>query len=162
MGLKLPSMLDLSITVEDCPDTQTLWALAGSVGRGTGVVLDLHSTWLIVRDRNERVIGGLQAKTFGKWFLVTRLRLEPDYRRMGLGAKLLGDAERIARERHCTDIFLDTARFPSSEFYTQLGFSGICDRDYNPLGLGRTWLLKTLPISAANDAASLAENGVGG
>ena len=77
--------------------------------------------------------GGLSGRTGYGWMFIDYLVVPDDLRGAGVGTRLMQAAERIARDRGCTGIWLDTFSFQARGFYEKLGFSvfGTID-DYPP------------------------------
>ncbi len=72
--------------------------------------------WLLARDTDGKVQGGLLGQTYWSWCSVDVLAVAEPYRRQGIGSRLLEKAEAIARKRGCIGIRLDTiaSRRPAS------------------------------------------------
>ena len=68
------------------------------------------------------IVGGLYASDELNWLFVKYLVVPEGLRGMGLGRKLMAEAERIARERGYRGIFLDTYDFQAKPFYLKLGY----------------------------------------
>jgi ribosomal protein S18 acetylase RimI-like enzyme len=65
-------------------------------------------------------------------------------RRKGLGRKLMEQAEKIARTRNLTGIWLDTFDFQARPFYEKLGFTIFGELKDHPRGISQYWLQKRL------------------
>jgi GNAT superfamily N-acetyltransferase len=72
-------------------------------------------------DSGDRV-AGLSAVIYYKVMSIDLLWVNESVRRIGVGKKLIDQAERIARRRGCVMIHLDTFDFQAPRFYEKLGY----------------------------------------
>jgi GNAT superfamily N-acetyltransferase len=82
----------------------------------------------------DELAGGLTGATWAGWLRVELLWVHPDRRGEGLGARLLAEAERIARDdRGCVGARLETWGFQARPFYEAHGYVvfGVLD-DFPP------------------------------
>lgn len=100
--------------------------------------------WLFARDGTGQVQGGIRGGTSWSWCTIDVLAVAEAWRGKGIGSRLLGRAEAIARQRGCIGIRLDTISFQAPGFYRRLGYAE-CGRieDYPP-GHTRLWFMKRL------------------
>jgi predicted N-acetyltransferase YhbS len=77
---------------------------------------------LVARDLQGGMTGGLVGSTSYGWLLVTMLWVAEALRGQGLGARLMAEAETIARSRGCHGAWLDTSSARAERFYTRLGY----------------------------------------
>jgi GNAT superfamily N-acetyltransferase len=56
---------------------------------------------LAARDETGRLVGGVYGSTAWQWLFVDLLWVDEPWRRQGIGRRLLGAAEAVARERGC-------------------------------------------------------------
>ncbi len=109
-----------------------------------GFVPDTGSVplWLFVRDASGRVQGGLDGRTGWGWCYVDRLAIAPDMRGKGLGRRLLGEAEAIARRRGCLGMRLTTTTFQAAPFYEKHGYREFGRLADHPPGYAMIYLAK--------------------
>ncbi|MGW1890242.1 GNAT family N-acetyltransferase [Streptomyces sp. NPDC002004] len=89
--------------------------------------------------------GGLDAYTWAGWLHVDHLWVDGRHRGAGLGARLLADAERIAREeRGCVGARLETWDFQAPEFYRKQGYAVVGTVPDYPPGVTEYILAKPL------------------
>lgn len=86
---------------------------------------------LVIR-QDGNVIAGLKSVTGWDWVYVQILWVHEDHRRMGLGSRLLEEAERKARERACVGSCLSSFTFQSPEFYERHGYRAFGQIDNYP------------------------------
>lgn len=73
--------------------------------------------------KTKELVGGLHGSSQWGWLFVKWLFVAESGRRHGLGRQLMADAEKEARARGCTGIWLDTFSFQAPGFYEKLGFT---------------------------------------
>jgi ribosomal protein S18 acetylase RimI-like enzyme len=109
----------------------------------TSLVLDY--IWVFMRDRENRVVGGLLAYTFGDWLHIEILWVEESFRNKGNGTKLLRMAENEAIKRGCKHVDLDTMSWQARPFYQKQGYTVFATLDNYPEGHRRHFMKKDLP-----------------
>ncbi|MEK4486223.1 GNAT family N-acetyltransferase [Psychrobacillus sp. FSL H8-0484] len=77
---------------------------------------------LFIRDENNIVRGGVIGEVCWNWLEIQVFMVDEDLRKLGLGTKLLLEAEQIARESQCDFIKLDTLSFQALGFYEKHGY----------------------------------------
>ncbi|MGF1621746.1 MAG: GNAT family N-acetyltransferase [Rhodomicrobiaceae bacterium] len=98
----------------------------------------------IVLRQDGRIVAGLRGKTALRWLFVSTLAVAPECRGSGYGRKLMEEAERVAIERGCQGIWLDTFSFQAPGFYAKLGFERFGVIEDFPPGESRSFLMKRL------------------
>ncbi|WP_405937133.1 GNAT family N-acetyltransferase [Streptomyces sp. NBC_00726] len=74
-------------------------------------------------DAEGRIAGGLAARTWASWLHLELLWVDTAHRGSGLGARLLAEAERVARaDRSCTRSRVETWDFQAPGFYRKQGY----------------------------------------
>jgi GNAT superfamily N-acetyltransferase len=77
---------------------------------------------VLLKSENDETVGGLWGKISYDWLFV-ELLVVPEYLRGGgVGSELMKAAERIALERGCVGVWLDTHGFQAPGFYKALGY----------------------------------------
>jgi GNAT superfamily N-acetyltransferase len=112
--------------------------IASSFGPPNGLPLS------VVASADEAVVGGLNGVSHWSWCYIRHLWIRADWRRRGLGHRLLAEAESRARARHCVGLYVDTFDPGAAAFYERAGFArfgGIADF---PPGHTRVFLRKTI------------------
>jgi len=77
---------------------------------------------VFVRNRERRIVAGLDAAVYAGWLFVHALWVAAGLRRRGLGRELLAQAEAYAVGRGCHSAWLYTYSFQAPEFYRRLGY----------------------------------------
>lgn len=79
---------------------------------------------IYIRDpETNEVVGGLYG-TDGYGFAFIKYLVVPEqYRGMGLGTRLMNEAEKIARDRGYVGVWLDTFEFQARPFYEKRGYT---------------------------------------
>jgi GNAT superfamily N-acetyltransferase len=88
--------------------------------------------------------GGLWGESFYDWLFVKLFFIPETWRGHGLGQRILGEAEEIARSRGCTGVWLDTFEFQARGFYEKLGYTVFGTIEDYPKGYSRFFLKKRL------------------
>jgi GNAT superfamily N-acetyltransferase len=99
---------------------------------------------LVIRDEAGDITGGLWGESFYDWFFVKLLIVPAALRGTGMGTKLLAEAERIATERGCAGIWLDTFEFQARGFYEKQGYTLFGTLPDHPRGMSRFFMQKRL------------------
>jgi len=102
--------------------------------------------WLaiFVRDGAGELMAGLHGWTWGGTGFVRTLWVREDLRGEGLGARLLGAAEREAAGRGCREMQLDTHGYQAPGFYRRLGYAQLGELPGWPGGTTRMFFRKAL------------------
>lgn len=98
---------------------------------------------IILKDQ-DKIIGGLLARSIWGTLQIQFLAVDEKYQNQGLGKKLMLEAERVAIERKCHYIAVDTFSFQAPEFYKALGYNVFAEEVDFPLGFSRYYLRKKL------------------
>ncbi|RKP57968.1 N-acetyltransferase [Cohnella endophytica] len=77
---------------------------------------------LYLIDSDNQITGGIVGEFCWNWLEIQYLFVEQAFRKMGYGRKLLLEAEKIAKEKQCDFIKLDTLSFQALDFYKKEGF----------------------------------------
>ena len=118
-----PALINITLeedsngALADEVERKLLDALRQNVPPGDGKPLTL-----IARDLQGSMTGGLVGSTSYGWLLVKMLWVVEALRGQGLGARLMAEAETIARSRGCHGAWLDTSSARAERFYTRLGY----------------------------------------
>ena len=84
----------------------------------------------IIEAKNGNIIAGVLSKMYcWNCLYIDSLWVEEGYRKEGLGSKLLMEVEKIAKEKGCYLIHLDTFDFQAKDFYIKYGYEifGVLD-----------------------------------
>lgn len=77
---------------------------------------------LFLKDENGTVCGGILGEVCWNWLEIHTLMINEDIRKLGYGTKLLLEIEKIANEKNCDFIKVDTLSFQALEFYEKHGY----------------------------------------
>jgi GNAT superfamily N-acetyltransferase len=112
--------------------------------------------WLAIfmRDDAGRIVAGLCGNTWGGCCEIRQLWVEESQRGRGVGTRLLATAEREARRRGCTKVFLMTFSFQAPAFYARQGFTTVATVDGFPRGHRNLLMRKRLDDAAYGTGAS--------
>ena len=107
----------------------------------------------IVATAGDAVVGGLNGSTHWGWCYIRQLWVQADWRRRGLGQRLLAEAETQARARQCVGLYVDTFDPGAATFYERAGFARFGRIDGFPPGHARTFLHKRLTPNGNGDSS---------
>ncbi|MBO0536572.1 GNAT family N-acetyltransferase [Clostridium botulinum] len=85
----------------------------------------------VIEDINGEIIAGILSKMYcWNCIYIDVLWVKEEYRKDGLGTRLLKELERVAKEKDCHLIHLDTFDFQAKDFYVKHGYDifGILDQ----------------------------------
>ncbi|HEX2501578.1 MAG TPA: GNAT family N-acetyltransferase [Methylomirabilota bacterium] len=117
--------MDDELRIEDEPRREDLAALDERLYRYSAAATGCdNGRWLaiFVRDAAGEITAGLHGWTWGRTGYVRTLWVREDLRRQGLGARLLGAAEREAVRRGCREMQLETHSYQAPGFYRRQGY----------------------------------------
>ena len=103
-----------------------------------------QSISIIVRDENEKMIGGLTGSTYWDHLDIKLLWVDEAARGTGLGQQLVKQAEDEALKRGCNGAIVDTYDFQALGFYQKLGYTVFGVKEEFPKGHQRYFLNKKL------------------
>lgn len=119
--------------------------LAAYNQKHTAHLQDCHNEPLeIILKDHDKIIGGLLGRSIWGTLQIQFLAVDEQYQKQGLGKKLILEAERVAIERQCHYITVDTFSFQAPEFYKALGYNVFAEEEDFPLGFSRYYLRKKL------------------
>src|SRR5260221_13323064 len=136
----------LALTMEKAPDEETRRLIeegldaynAGKAGPDGS-----EDLWVIARDPDGAVQGGVKGRTFYTWLFVDWLWVAPSRRGERVGTRLLQQAEDAARDRGCVGAYLYTFSFQAPHFYRRRGVEEIWRTDRVPAAPTHSWVEKT-------------------
>lgn len=105
---------------------------------------DERMLWIVARDDDGVVSGGLKGRSEFAWLFVDWLWIRADRRARGIGSRLLAQAETEARARGCAGIYLGSFTFQAPDFYKRAGYSEFGRIGGFPPGHALVFLLKRL------------------
>ncbi|MBX4150404.1 GNAT family N-acetyltransferase [Paenibacillus sp. FSL W7-1279] len=77
---------------------------------------------LLLRNADGQILGGIVGEICWNWLEIHYLFVDEAFRKSGYGAKLLNEAEKIAKEKQCEFVKLDTLSFQALDFYIKQGY----------------------------------------
>jgi len=112
--------------------------------RDLGFVWEARPLFLVLRDDDGAVGGGLMGELTWGWLYIRELAVRSDMRGNGWGRSLMAEAERIARSQGGQHVWLDTFSFQARAFYEKLGYRVFGELPGFPRGETRYFLTKPL------------------
>lgn len=105
---------------------------------------DERMLWIVARDEDGSVVGGLKGRSEFAWLFVDWLWIQADRRGQGIGRRLLAAAEAEAMARRCAGVYLGSFTFQAPDFYKRAGYSEFGRIEGFPPGHALIFLLKRL------------------
>ena len=102
------------------------------------------SITIVARDADDCLVGGIFGDAFLGCLEVLVLWIKENYRRQGLGSKLLQQAEYHAKKLGCTLVRINTFDFQAPRFYQQHGYEKLTSLKYTPDGPEKIMFLKRI------------------
>jgi GNAT superfamily N-acetyltransferase len=99
---------------------------------------------ILLKDDIGATVGGLVARWYYGWMFIELLFVPESLRGQDFGTSLMQQAERYAREKQFTGIWLDTFGFQARGFYEKLGYAVFGELPDYPAGHSRYFLSKRL------------------
>jgi GNAT superfamily N-acetyltransferase len=96
------------------------------------------------RDVDGALLCGVNGVIHWRWLYVRHFWVAPGRRGEGLGHALMAEVERLAREKGCVGIYLDTFEEGAARFYERLGFERSGRIENFPPAAARIFLAKRL------------------
>ena len=116
-------MLKIEQLTEVTPaEREAIIAPLDTFSRAQGFIWQPELLTLVLRDDEGRIVGGAVGETNWEWLHVTVLAVSEDLRGQGWGSHLMREMERLARDRGCHHVWVDTFSFQARPFYERLGF----------------------------------------
>lgn len=109
-----------------------------------GAPVDWVPLALYARDAGGAIVAGLTGSTYWGYLYVGRLWTNPQFRKAGLGSRLLADAEQEARQRGCHSVHLMTGSFNALPFYQKRGYTVFGELPDMPPGHTQYFMTKRL------------------
>jgi ribosomal protein S18 acetylase RimI-like enzyme len=136
----------LTITISGDTDNagakQVAASLAAEIVAGFGPRDELPLS--IVANAGDAVVGGLNGSSHWGWCYIRHLWVHEDWRKRGLGRRLLAEAETQARARQCVGLYVDTFDPDAVALYERAGFERFGRIEDFPPGHARTFLIRRL------------------
>ncbi|MBI5258152.1 MAG: GNAT family N-acetyltransferase [Burkholderiales bacterium] len=95
-------------------------------------------------DASGQLVGGALGRRWGRACELQVLWVRQQDRRAGLGRRLVGAFEQLARDRGCRSVYLETFNFQAPGLYQALGYATQYLRDDFPDGIVKHHMLKRL------------------
>lgn len=102
-------------------------------------------------DTKGQLVGGLVGARVQGWLLVRYLAVRGDKRGLGIGARLLAEAQERARSERLAGVYLDTFDFQAPAFYLKQGFREIGRLPSVGESPQRIWFAKPFDMSESEE-----------
>ena len=136
-----------TITLTDTPnpaDVDVVKQGLDAYDASQGAVVDWVPLALFARDPDGVIVAGLTGSTYWGYLYVGRLWTDHRFRNLGVGSRLLADAEQEARRRGCHAVHLMTGSFNALPFYQERGYTIFGELPDMPPGHTQYFMTKNL------------------
>ena len=113
-------------------------------GEQNGVVLNYDEFCFVAEDSDGRIVGAITGKAYYNEVHIGDLIVDPDYRRSGLGSRLVSTVEEYYRGKGYDVITLTTFGFQAPGFYPKLGYTTEFVRSHRDPKLSKYFMKKEL------------------
>lgn len=132
------------LAVPTSTEREAIIAPLDDFSRAQGFIWQPEPLTLVLRDDEDRIVGGAIGETNWGWLHVTVLAVSEEPRGQGWGSRLMREMERLALDRGCRHAWLDTFSFQARPFYERLGYRVFGMLPDYPSGQERYFLAKPL------------------
>jgi GNAT superfamily N-acetyltransferase len=118
-------MSEYILSLEDAPSRDDVMELYNAITAYNTERVGDHWTGrlnIFARDQHDKIVGGIYGFTDRGWLRIEVLLVKDEWRRQGMGTRLLFAAEAEARARGCHSAWLDTFSFQALPFYEKHGY----------------------------------------
>ncbi|MBD7912788.1 MULTISPECIES: GNAT family N-acetyltransferase [Clostridium] len=108
---------------------------------------EIDFLWInrVIEDMDGEIVAGILSKMYcWNCLYIDTLWVKEEYRKDGLGSKLLKEIEKAAKEKGCHLIHLDTFDFQAKDFYLKYGYEVFGILDECPEGHKRYYMKKNI------------------
>jgi GNAT superfamily N-acetyltransferase len=98
----------------------------------------------IANDDEGSLLGGALGRWWGQRCELQQLWVAPEKRGSGIGSLLVAEFERLARERGCESVYLETFSFQAPDFYRRRGYVSQFEHTGFPHGISKFLMQKHL------------------
>lgn len=105
---------------------------------------DVKELGIFLEGKDSKKVAGLIGETRGNWLAIEYLWVSEALRGQDIGTEIVSKAEKIAKERGCKYVFLNTFSFQAPGFYIKLGYKEVFALENYPLTGKRHYFIKTL------------------
>ena len=140
-------MPEFSISLTDSPnpvDVDVVKQGLDAYDASQGAEVDWVPLALFAREADGAIVAGLTGSTYWGYLYVGRLWTAQRFRNLGLGSRLLEDAEQEALRRGCHSVHLMTGSFNALPFYQRRGYTIFGELNDMPPGHTQYFMCKKL------------------
>ncbi|MGE3319480.1 MAG: GNAT family N-acetyltransferase [Candidatus Berkiella sp.] len=116
----------------------------GIVNFNKEVIKEKATHFSIFAKNNSQVVGGALVWEHSDALYIDVLWLHKNYRKKGIGTKIISMIDTVAIDKGISKIFVDTYEFQAQEFYQKHGFNGIGTIPGYLLGCDRVFMRKDI------------------
>jgi ribosomal protein S18 acetylase RimI-like enzyme len=141
------STLRIAYTVhDDLPSVETKIVDQG-IGEANDLAAPLYEVQPLscfARSSSGEIIGGAVGRTWGACCELQQLWVHAEWRRRGVGTRLIRDFEAHAQTRGCTAFYLETFNFQAPQLYRSLGYEIAHEHAVYPHGIVKYLMVRSV------------------
>jgi GNAT superfamily N-acetyltransferase len=141
--IKKEDIEKIALSVEPAESGELAAMLGEEIAREFGP-RDETPLCIMARDAQGTLIAGLNGVCHWRWLYVRHLWVDAPQRGRGWGRRLMAEAERLAKDRGCVGIYVDTFDPQAAAFYEDIGFARAGEIVGFPPGHQRLFFRKSL------------------
>lgn len=97
-----------------------------------------------ILDDNKNFIAGVEFEIHAEWLFIGEIAVIEEYRRKGIGTRMLKEVEEFAKSKGCEKAYLYTTNFQAPEFYKKCGYHIEHTREYKDTTRNKHLMVKSL------------------
>lgn len=102
-------------------------------------------------ENNKDILGGVKGHIFERVCGIHMFWVKQEYRKIGIGTKLLDELVTYAKKENCTILQTDTTEFQAKDFYLRFGFTIVAELPENFKGYTTFIMRKQLNRTEGNN-----------
>lgn len=139
-----------TFSVHDCVPEDAAAVIDSALGASNAAVAPLDKVRpisCVVRRENGEIVGGAIGRTWGLCCEIQQVWVHYDYRRQGIGRRLISELHRLAESCGCRTFYLETFSFQSPQFYQSLGYEVRLELVGFGNGISKFVMVRQLPLA---------------
>jgi mannose-6-phosphate isomerase-like protein (cupin superfamily)/ribosomal protein S18 acetylase RimI-like enzyme len=153
----MSSVPDLVFDVSDAPSPDGVRVVDAGLddyNHAAAPLRDVSPVSVLAAERSGNVVGGALGRTWGLCCELLQLWVAAEYRRKGVGSRLLTEFEQHARARGCSVFYLTTLSFQAPAFYRKRGYGVLAEIRGYPGGIVKYLMQKMARPDAVEDSGA--------
>lgn len=141
------SIIEVTITKHDEASADDLWFVDHGLHQANLAAAPLDKVRpaaCFARSADGAVIGGVAGRSWGHCCEIQQIYVDSEFRRRGIGSRLVREMESVGRQRGCRLFFLETFSFQTPSLYESLGYVVAHVIDWYPHGIKKYLMMRSI------------------